>query len=161
MRKAIRSPLLALALIVVFAGTVLATAASGFHSTILFRGTISERVHVNTHAVRSGRGSVWTSSIKWSPSNAAGLVQSWHAHWVCVIVTVVMGSVVNITRTVATVHAAPHSAESGHDAGLWFATRVHDPATVVKFRLTLFPSSTGTLNTALRSHKANPGCPQN
>lgn len=52
MRKAIRSPLLALALIVVFAGTVLATIPSGFHPTLLARGTLSEPVHINTGGVK-------------------------------------------------------------------------------------------------------------
>ena len=52
MRRAIRSPLLALALIVVFAGTVLATGALNFGPpTTLSRGTVSETVHFNTGAI--------------------------------------------------------------------------------------------------------------
>ena len=48
MRTVLRSPLLALALIAVFAGTALATAAVGFVGTPLARGTTSAAVQYNT-----------------------------------------------------------------------------------------------------------------
>ena len=48
MRTALRSPLLALALIAVFAGTAVATVATGFVGTPLARGTMSNTVQITT-----------------------------------------------------------------------------------------------------------------
>ena len=94
MRKAIHSPLLALALVLVFAGTVLATAAnSGFHAAIVSRGTLSDSVHYNTGAVKfQTKGSVdfVNATVTFEPSGSSG----WHSHPGVVLVTVASGSVV-------------------------------------------------------------------
>ncbi len=156
MRKAIRSPLLAMALIVVFAGTVLATAASGFHPTLLSRGTLSESVHYNTGAVKfQTKGSVdfVTQAITFDAPSSSG----WHAHPGVVLVTIASGSLVRYDEHCsATVYAAGSAfAESGHDAGLVRNESTTTPAVVyVTF---LVPAGT----TALRIDKDNPGCPQN
>jgi quercetin dioxygenase-like cupin family protein len=156
MRKAIRSPLLAMALIVVFAGTVLATAASGFHPTLLSRGTMSESVHYNTGAVKfQTKGSVdfVTQTITFDAPGSSG----WHAHPGVVLVTIASGSLVRYDEHCsATVYAAGSAfTESGHDAGLVRNESTTTPAVVyVTF---LVPAGT----TALRIDKDNPGCPQN
>ena len=50
--RAVRSPLLAIALVAAFAGTVVATGATGFSATLLARGTLSTDVQFNTGAVK-------------------------------------------------------------------------------------------------------------
>lgn len=158
MRKAIRSPLLAVALSIVFAGTVLATAASGFHPEIHHRGTISERVNIHTKAVNlktKDPVDVVTGAITIDPLGSSG----WHAHPGLVVVTVVSGSVVRYDEDCeATVLAAGSAfVESGRDAGLVRNESTTTPA----FVSTTFIVPKGTSNSALRIDKANPGCPQN
>ncbi|MBI3746866.1 MAG: hypothetical protein HY264_10180, partial [Chloroflexi bacterium] len=87
MRSALRSPLLALALVVVFAGTALATGASGFAATPLARGTIGEPFHVNVGDLKlqtKGAVDVVTATVVVSPGGTSG----WHSHPGIVIVTV-------------------------------------------------------------------------
>jgi len=106
MRKAIRSPLLALALIVVFAGTVLATfpvPAGSFHLTILSRGTLSEPVHFNTGAVKfqtKGSVDVATATVTLDPLSSSG----WHEHPGVVLVTVKSGTVTFYDETCSATH---------------------------------------------------------
>ena len=123
MRKAIRSPLLALALILVFAGTVLATAAnSGFHSTPVSRGTLSDSVHYNTGAVKfqtKGAVDFVNVTVNFAPLGSSG----WHSHPGVVLVTVASGSVVVYdAHCVGTVHTAGTASsaftESGDEPGL-------------------------------------------
>ena len=157
MRKVIRISMLALALSVVFGGTVFATVASGFHSTILSRGTISERVHVDTHAVKlktKGAVAVVTATATFEPLGSSG----WHAHPGVVLVTVVSGSVVVYNEDCeATVQAAGSAfVESGGDAGLVRNESTTTPAVV---NVTYIVPA-GTPNTGLRIDKANPGCPK-
>jgi quercetin dioxygenase-like cupin family protein len=159
MRKAIRSPLLALALIVVFAGTVLATfpvPAGSFHLTILSRGTLSEPVHFNTGAVKfQTKGSVdfVAATATFDAPGSSG----WHAHPGVVLVTVESGSLVRYDEHCsATVYPAGSAfVESGDVAELVRNESTTTPAVVrVNF---LVPAGT----TALRIDGANPGCPQN
>jgi quercetin dioxygenase-like cupin family protein len=157
-RNAIRSPLLALALIVVFAGTVLATAASGFHPTLLSRGTLSEPVHFNTGAVKfETKGSVdlITQTVTFDAPGSSG----WHAHPGVFFVTIASGSVVHYDADcTATVYAAGSAfAESGDDALLVRNESTTIPAVIY---VTLIVP-TGTLPADVRIDKANPGCPQN
>ena len=157
MHKAVRSPLLALALIVVFAGTVLATGASGFHPSILSRGTLSEPVHFNTGEVKfQTKGSVdfVTATVNFDAPGSSG----WHAHPGVVLVTVASGSlVVYDDHCSATVHAAGSAfTESGDDAGLVRNESTTTPAVV--YVTYLVPA--GTPNSGLRIDKDNPGCPQ-
>jgi quercetin dioxygenase-like cupin family protein len=160
MRTAIRSPLLALALIVVFAGTVLATPAnSGFHPTTLARGTMSESVQYNTGAVKfqtKGAVDFVTVTITIDPLGSSG----WHAHPGVLLVTVASGTETFYNEhCVGTVHAAGTASasfvESGNDA--FVAHNESTTTPVVVYVTYIVPAGT----TALRIDKANPGCPQN
>jgi hypothetical protein len=155
-RTAIRSPLLALALIVVFAGTVLATASSGFHPTPLSRGTLSESVHYNTGAVKfqtKGAVDFVTVTVNFDAPGSSG----WHAHPGVVLVTVKSGSLVEYDANCkATVHPAGSAfTESGDEPGLVRNESTETPAVV--YVTYLVPAGT----TALRIDKLNPGCSQN
>jgi quercetin dioxygenase-like cupin family protein len=157
MRKAIRSPLLALALIVVFASTALATPASNFHPTIQSRGTISERVHANTEAVKlqtKGPVDVVAITVTFDAPGSSG----WHAHPGVVLVTVVSGSlVVYNDECEGTVQPAGSAfVESGHHAGLVRNESTTTPAVVNVTQIV----PAGTPNADLRIDKANPGCSQ-
>ncbi|MDQ6796275.1 MAG: hypothetical protein M3067_15940 [Chloroflexota bacterium] len=158
MRKAIRrSPLLALAISAVFAGTALATAASGFHPTILSRGSISEHVDVDNHAVDFEAKvplDVVTATATFDAPGSSG----WHAHPGMVLVTVVSGSLVVYDSTChATVQATGSTfVESGRKAGLVRNESTTTPAVVN----VTYIVPTGTPNSGLRIDKPNPGCPQ-
>jgi quercetin dioxygenase-like cupin family protein len=159
MRTAIRSPLLALALMVVFAGGVLATAASNLALTPLSRGTISERVHVKADGIRlktNGPVDVVTVTITLGTTSASGS-SGWHAHPGVALVTVQSGSVVEYDEDCeATVQAAGSAfVESGHDAVLVRNESTTTPA--VLYVTFIVPKGT----TATRIDNANPGCPQN
>lgn len=154
-RSVIRSPLLALALTAVFAGTALATAASGFHPTLLSRGTLGESVHFNTGAVKfqtKGAVDFVTQTITFDAPATSG----WHAHPGVVLVTLKSGTLVrydeHCSRTV--IQAGSAFAESGDEPGLVRNESTETPAVVyVTF---LVPAGT----TGLRIDKPNPGCPQ-
>jgi hypothetical protein len=160
MGKAIRSPLLALALIVVFAGTVLATAASGFHSTILSRGTVSEPVHYNTDAVKfqtKGSVDVVTATVTIDPLGSSG----WHAHPGVAIVTVASGSLVAYDEhCTATVHTANTASSAFTVSGDAASLVRNESATTPEVHYVTFIVPAGTTNPGLRIDKANPGCPQ-
>ena len=154
MRKAIRSPLLALALIVVFAGTALATVASGFHPTLLARGTMSEEVHFNTGAVKfqtKGAVDFATATVSIAPGGSSG----WHSHPGVVLVTVKSGTVTFYDEHCTGIqHAAGTSfVESGEGAGLGRNESL-DTTTV------LYVTYVVPAGAPLRIDKANPGCPQ-
>jgi quercetin dioxygenase-like cupin family protein len=156
MPKAIRFPLLAVALIVVFAGTVLATGASGFHPTILSRGTLSEPVHYNTGAVKfQTKGSVdfVRATVTFDAPGSSG----WHAHPGVVLVNVVSGSLVEYRADCSSTTYAAGSAftESGDDAGLVRNESTETPAVAS----VTYIVPTGTPNSGLRIDKDNPGCP--
>lgn len=157
MRKAIRSPLLALALVVLFAGSVLATGAGGFHPAIQSRGTISERVHLHNNAGEfEARGSldVVAATVTIDPLGSSG----WHSHPGMVFVTVVSGSLTFYDdHCRATVYAAGSAfVESGDGAGLVRNESTTTAATVAA----TYVVPAGTPNTGLRIDMANPGCPQ-
>jgi quercetin dioxygenase-like cupin family protein len=158
MRKAIRSPLLALALVLVFAGTVLATARSGFNSTIVSRGTLSESVHYNTGAVKfQTKGSVAfvTATVTIDPLGYSG----WHSHPGVVLVTVASGSlVVYDEHCVGTTHTAntPSSAftESGDEPGF---VR-NESATTPEVSNVVYIVPAGVQNMGLRIDRNAPAC---
>ncbi len=90
MHSALRSPLLALALVAVFAGTALATGASGFSATPLARGTISGPVKFNVGEVKlqtKADVDVASATVTIVPGGSSG----WHTHPGIVIVTVKLG----------------------------------------------------------------------
>ena len=159
MRKVIRSPLLALGLIVVFAGTVLATSGSGFVPTPLARGNLSNTVQFNTGAVKlQTKESV--DFVTFTVRIAAGGSSGWHSHPGVVLVTVASGSVVVYDADCsAEVHAANSAGssfvESGDLAGL--VRNESTDTAAVAYATYIVPAGT----TALRIDRANPGCSQN
>ena len=168
MPKALRSPLLALALIVVFAGTALATlASSNFVPTPLSRGTLSGPVHFNTGAVKfqtkesvdfvTATVTIGLPHCSASTSPTCAGSSGWHAHPGVVLVTVKSGSVVDYQADCsATVYAAGSAfVESGDGAGLVRNETTTTPAVV--YVTYIVPAGT----TVLRIDKLNPGCPQN
>lgn len=157
MRRSIHIPLLALALSLVIGGTVLATPGTGFHPTILSRGTTGDRVNAETSAVKlklKKHSDIVTATVTIDPLGSSG----WHSHPGVVLVTVVSGSLVFYDNAcVATVQAAGSAfVESGHHAGL---VRNEDATTPAVVNVTYIVPG-GTLDAALRIDKPNPGCPQ-
>lgn len=157
MGKAIRSPLLALVLIVLLAGTALATAAIGFSSMRLARGTLGPSVHFNSGEVKfQTKGSVdfVTNSVTIQPGGSSG----WHAHPGVTLVTVAAGSVVHYdAHCVATVYPTGTAfVESGDHPLL-----VRNEGTTNAVNIVTFLVPAGTPDPGLRIDKPNPGCPQN
>ena len=154
-RSAIRSPLLALALVAVFAGTALATGAVGFGPAVpVANGTITGSVHYNTGAVKfqtKGPVDVKTVSITIIPGGTSG----WHSHPGVVLVTVKAGTVTFYDQTcTATTHSI-HSSfveAAGDGPGLGRNEGTVDATIIVTF---IVPAGT----TALRINEDNPGCP--
>lgn len=155
MRKALRSPLLAVALVIVFAGTALATAASGLAGTILSRGTVAENVHFNTGEIKfqtKADVDLVTQTITFAANSTSG----WHAHPGVVLVTVASGSLVRYdgncsARTYTAGTAQSAFIESGDHSGL---VRNETAAAAVVYVTYVVPKGT----TALRIDKANPNC---
>ena len=90
-RRAVRSPLLAIALVAAFAGTAVATGATGFSATPLARGTLSTNVHFNAGEVKlqtKGDVDFVHSMVTIQPNGSSG----WHTHPGIVLVTVASGS---------------------------------------------------------------------
>jgi hypothetical protein len=157
MRKAARSPLMALFFIVVFAGTVIATPATSFGPpTTLSRGTLSEPVHFNTDGVKfqtKDSTDFVTQTITIGHPGTSG----WHGHAGVVLVTVASGILVrydeHCVRTVYTAGTASSAfVESGDDPAL---VRNESTADTVVYVTWIVPEGT----TALRIDKPNPGCP--
>ena len=90
-RRAVRSPLLAIALVAAFAGTAVATGATGFSATPLARGTLSTNVSFNAGEVKlqtKGDVDFVHSMVTIEPNGSSG----WHTHPGIVLVTVASGS---------------------------------------------------------------------
>ena len=155
MRKALRSPLLAVALVIVFAGTALATAASGLTATTFSRGTVAENVHFNTGEIKfqtKDDVDLVTQTITF----AAGSTSGWHAHPGVVLVTIASGSLVrydgNCSATTYTAGSARSAfVESGDHSGL---VRNESASAAVVYVTYIVPKGT----TALRIDKADPNC---
>lgn len=157
MRKPIQTSVLALALVVVFAGTVLATTASGFHGTILSRGTISQRVHVHTTDIRfktKDSVDVVSATVTIDALGSSG----WHSHPGMVLVTVVSGGLTFYNKHCkGTAYAAGAAfVETGDDPGL---VRNESSTTPTVVNVTYIVPA-GTPNAGLRIDRPNPGCPQ-
>lgn len=157
MRKSIRISLPAIVLVLVVAGTALATPATNFVGTITSRATLSHSIHAKTHEVKlKTKGPV--DFVTATVNIAAGGSSGWHSHPGVVLVSVVSGSLVFYDEHCrATVHAAGSAfVESGHKAGLVRNESTTTPAVV--YATYLVPA--GTPNASLRIDKPNPGCPQ-
>ena len=157
LQKAIRGPLLALALIGVLAGTVLATDPSGFMGAPLARGTVSESVHFNTGEVKfQTKGAVLfaTNMVTIQPNGSSG----WHFHPGVTLVSVASGSVVRYdAHCTATVFPTGSAfVESGNHPLL-----VRNEGTIPAVNIVTFMVPAGTTNAGLRIDSPNPGCPQN
>lgn len=156
MRRAIRSPLLAFAFIIVFAGTALATPGRAFGPpTTLARGTLSESVHYNTGAVKfqtKGPVDVVTQTIPIGASGSSG----WHAHPGVVLVTVASGAVTRYEEDCSSIVYGAGSAftESGDHAGL--VRNASTTAGAVVYATFIVPEGTSLPN--LRINMDNPGC---
>ena len=155
MRKALRSPLFAAGLVIVFAGTALATVGSGLTPTTFSRGTVTEEVHFNTGAVKfqtKADVDLVTQTITFAPGATSG----WHAHPGVVLVTVASGSLVRYDATCAAKTYTDHTArsafiESGDHPGL---VRNETASPAVVYVTYIVPRGT----TALRIDKADPNC---
>lgn len=156
MSKAIISPLLAVALIVMFAGTALATAANGgFHATPLSRGTLSESVHFNTGAVKfqtKGSVDVAEATVTLDPLGSSG----WHEHPGVVLVTVKSGTVTFYDQNCSpTIHATGTTFVEVAGDGPGVAR--NESATIPAVVYVTYLVPTGAI---LRIDVPNPGCPQ-
>lgn len=156
MRNAIRSPLLALALIAIFAGTVLATTASGFTATLLSRGAVSDPVHsYNTREVKlktKAPVDVATASVTIDPLGSSG----WHEHPGIVLVTVKSGTVTFYRDNCSPTTYAPGTSfieTFGNGPGL--ARNESSTTPAVLYATYIVPTGA-----ALRIDAANPGCSQ-
>lgn len=152
-RKAIRSPLLALALIPMLAGSVLATPARDFTPTPLARGTLTESVHFNSGEVKfqtKGPVDFATNMVTILPGGSSG----WHFHPGVTLVSVASGSVVRYdAHCTATVFAAGSAFVESGDHPLLVRNETATPAVnIVTF---LVPAGVAT-----RIDSPNPGCPQ-
>jgi quercetin dioxygenase-like cupin family protein len=157
MHKSIRSPLLAIVLVLVVAGTALATGATNFQGTITSRATLSHSTEATTHEVKlETKGPV--DFVTATVNIAAGGSSGWHSHPGIVLVSVVSGSLVFYdSHCRAIVHAAGSAfVESGNHSGLVRNESTTTPAVV--YVTYLVPG--GTPNAGLRIDKPNPGCPQ-
>ena len=157
MRKAIRSPLLAVALIALAAGTAGATPGSGAVGTIVSRGIATERVHFNTGEVKV-QTKAPVAIINQTIAFAAPATVGWHAHPGVVLVTVTSGSLTRYAADCSPTVFPTGSAfmESGDHPGLVRNESTTVPASVnVTY---LVPE--GVQNNQLRIDKANPGCPE-
>jgi quercetin dioxygenase-like cupin family protein len=154
-RRVLRSPLLALVLTAVFAGTALATAASGFHASIQSRGTNAPSVEYNTGAVKfqtKGPVDFVNASVTIDPLGSSG----WHRHPGVVLVTVTSGSLtVYNAQCSATVQA---TGSAFTESGLSPLLVLNESSTTAATVTVTYLVPAGT--TALRIDSPNPGCAQ-
>lgn len=154
-RSAIRSPLLALPLIALFAGTALATPANDFVGSPVAKGTMNESVQYNTGEVKfQTKGptvfNLVTVTVK--PGGTSG----WHTHPGVVLVTVKAGAITFYDQTcTATVHPTGTSFVEADGDGPGLA---RNEGTVDAIVHVTYIAPAGT--TAFRIDQANPGCPQ-
>jgi quercetin dioxygenase-like cupin family protein len=155
MRQSRWSLLLAAALVVVFAGTTLATPGSGLTATDPVRGTASESVHFNTGEVKfqtKAPVDLVYRTLTFGVSSTSG----WHSHPGIVLVTVTAGSLVRYHADCSSevIPTGGAFVESGDDAGL---VRNESP-TIVAVTNTTWIVPAGTTDAGLRINKDNPGC---
>jgi quercetin dioxygenase-like cupin family protein len=157
LRQLIRSPLLALALIVVVAGTVLATPSVMFVGTPLARGTTSESVQFNTGEVKlqtKGPVLLATNSVTIQPGGSSG----WHFHPGVTLVSVAAGTVVRYdAHCMATVFPTGSAfIESGNHP-----LNVRNEGTEPAVNIVTFIVPAGTTNAGLRIDSPAPSCDLN
>jgi quercetin dioxygenase-like cupin family protein len=152
----IRSPLLALALVVVFAGTALATASSNFHPAVLARGTLADSVQYNTGEVKFQTKAAVDFVVATVAIDVGGS-SGWHEHPGVVLVTVASGTLTLYdAQCTATLYPAGSSfTESGDNPIL-----VRNEGAIQANVHVTYIVPAGTPNIGLRIDEPNPGCPQ-
>ncbi len=157
LHRVIPGSLLALALVAIVAGTVLATPSNMFVGTPLARGTTSGAVHFNTPEVKfQTKGDVLlaTNSVTIQPGGSSG----WHFHPGVTLVSVASGTVVRYDAHCMATVFGPGSAfiESGNHP-----LNVRNEGDTPAVNIVTFIVAAGTTNPGLRIDAPNPGCPQN
>ena len=157
LHRVIPGSLLALALIAIVAGTVLATPSIMFVGTPLARGTTSESVHFNTGEVKfqtKGPVLLATNTVTIQPGGSSG----WHFHPGVTLVSVAAGTVVRYdAHCMATVF---NTGDAFIEAGN-HPLNVRNEGTEPAVNIVTFIVPAGTTNPGLRIDAPNPGCPQN
>jgi quercetin dioxygenase-like cupin family protein len=152
-----RSPMLAVVLVLVLAGTALATVASNFSPALQSRGTIGESFHINTDGIKlQSKGAI--DIVQATVAIGAPGSSGWHSHPGIVLVTVVAGSLtVYDANCVATVQAAGSAFVEAGDSPLLVRNESQTVSAMVRVT---YLEPAGTPNAGLRIDAANPGCPQ-
>jgi len=152
-RRSTRSLPLALGLVIILAGTALATGASGFHGTPLARGTTAGAMQFNVGDIKfqtKDRVDFAQSTVTIDPLGQSG----WHSHPGVVLVTVTSGTVTFYQADCSfDVYPAGSSfVESNGATGL--ARNESSTIPAVVFVTYIVP-----VGAALRIDQPDPGCP--
>ena len=156
-RLPMRGLLLAVALVVVLAGTALATPAGPPGAVVgkfLSRSTLSESVHFNTGEVKF-QTKAPVDFVVQTITFGVGSSSGWHSHPGVVMVSITSGAMRHYAADCSyeTLHAGEAFVESGSHAGL--VQQVGADALVVHVT---FVVPTGLSNAQLRIDQKNPGC---
>ena len=159
-RFLIRILVLAVALVVLVAGTALATPALPLvgerpAGTFLSRGTLSESVHFNTGEVKF-QTKAPVDFVVQTITFPAGSSSGWHSHPGVVMVSITSGEMRHYAADCSfeTLSAGGAFVESGSNAGL--VQNVSGSPVVVHVTYVV---PAGTTNPHLRIDQPNPGCP--
>ena len=155
-RLPVRGLLLAVALVVVLAGTALATPAiQPVVGQFLSRSTLSESVHFNTGEVKF-QTKAPVDFVVQTITFGVGSSSGWHSHPGVVMVSITSGAMRHYAADCSfeTLHAGQAFVESGSHAGL--VQQVGTDALVVH---ATFVVPTGLTIAQLRINQPNPGCP--
>lgn len=152
MRQPMRGLIVTSALVVVLAGTAVATPGRNLTPSILSRATLTERVHFNTGDVKFQTKEpvdFVTQTIRFDAGSSSG----WHSHPGVVLVSVTSGELTHYASDCSseTVSAGEAFAESGDHPTL--VNSVNGAVVHVTY---VVPD--GTPNTGLRVDRPNPGC---
>ncbi len=155
-RSAVRGPVLALALVGIFAGTALATPPSQFVGTPLAKGTMAGAVQRNVGDIKfQTKGAVVFNVV--SVNVAPGGTSGWHSHPGLVLVTVKQGTITFYDQNCnATVRPAGTSFMEADGDGPGLA---HNEGDVDAILYVTFIAPADT--TVFRIDQDNPGCSQN
>ena len=156
-RLPMRALLLAVALVVVLAGTALATPpVQPVTGTFLSRGTLHESVHFNTGEVKF-QTKAPVDFVVQTITFGVGSSSGWHSHPGVVLVSITSGEMRHYAQDCSfeTLRAGDAFVESGSDPGL---VQNSSPSSPLIVHAT-FVVPAGTTNPHLRINQPNPGCP--
>ncbi len=149
--------MLATIILLVFAGTALATVASNFTPALTSRATLSGDIQINTDRIKfqtKGPVDLVTATVTFGPSGSSG----WHSHPGMVLVSVASGTLTVYDESCkATVHPAGSAFVEYGNASLLVR---NESTTLSATGLVTYIEPSGTPNSGLRIDKPNPGCPQ-